>query len=140
MEPVLFNPIGFVRTDCEKPPRHWTCSEVEGELVIDEQYRPGLCDIKEGDMLVVLFHFHKSPSFSPEMLRQIPPHRNRKLGVFSICSPRRPNPLGLSVLRVLKVNGGTLRVKGLDMLDGTPILDIKPFVTAPEHCPSSRRN
>ena len=140
MEPVVLHPIGVVRTDCKKLPRHWTCSDVEGELVIDERYEQGLCDIKEGDRIVVLFHFHKSPPFSPEMLRQTPPHRNRKLGVFSICSPRRPNPLGLSVLRVLQVNGCTLLVKGLDMIDGTPILDIKPFVTAPEHCPSSVRH
>ncbi len=139
MEPVLFHPIGVVRTDCKNPPRHWTCSDVQGELVINHEFKPGLCDIKAGDRIVVLFHFHKSPPFRPEMLRQTPPHRNRKTGVFSICSPRRPNPLGLSVLRVMKVSGGTVVVRGIDMLDGTPILDIKPYVTAPVHCPSSQK-
>ncbi len=63
------------------------------------------------------------------MLVQTPPHRQgERVGVFSICSPRRPNPLGLSVFEVLNIRGTSIRVKGLDILDGTPILDIKPYV------------
>ena len=62
---------------------------------------------------------------------QKPPHRSEKLGVFSICSPFRPNPLGLSVVEVLEVKDNVILAKGLDMLDGTPILDLKPFVPPP---------
>ena len=119
-------PIGFVRTDVEKVPRHWTVSDAEGAIVVDERYKEGLRDIKAGQYIVVLFYFHQSPRFTPDLLIQKPRHRNEQLGVFSICSPVRPNPLGMSVVEVLRVEGCTIRIKGLDMRDGTPVLDIKP--------------
>ncbi len=127
MEKFVFKPIGYVRTDTQEIPRHWSYSEVEGELVIFPEYEKGLKDIKPGDRIVVLFVFHKSPEFEEKYLIQKPPHRNEYLGVFSTCSPRRPNPIGLSVLDVLEVKGNVIRVKRIDMFDGTPILDIKPF-------------
>lgn len=123
---IEFEPIGFVKTAVEKIPRHWTISEAEGTIVIREEYIEGLKDIKAGQRIVVLFYFHQSPRFTQDFLVQTPPHRNERLGVFSICSPVRPNPIGMSVVEVLGLEGGTVRVKGLDMLDGTPVLDIKP--------------
>jgi len=129
MTPIVFKPIGVVHTDAAVVPRHWTVSDVEGTLVIDEAYRDGLRDIRPGHKIIVLFHFHKSQPFSSQDLIQKPPHRNEHLGVFSTCSPRRPNPIGLSVVEVLDVVGSTLRVKGIDMIDGTPILDLKPWIT-----------
>jgi tRNA-Thr(GGU) m(6)t(6)A37 methyltransferase TsaA len=101
-------------------------------IVIDGKYEEGLRDIKPHQRIVVLFYFDRSPPFSLELLLQTPPHRQEELGVFSICSPRRPNPIGLSVVEVLKVEGSVLHVKGIDMLDGTPILDIKPLITERE--------
>jgi tRNA-Thr(GGU) m(6)t(6)A37 methyltransferase TsaA len=121
-------PIGFVRTAVEKVPRHWTVSEAEGAIVVNEAYREGLKDIKAGQRIVVLFYFHESPRFTSEFLVQKPPHHNERLGVFSICSPIRPNPIGMSVVEVLSVEGFVIRIKGLDMRDGTPVLDIKPAV------------
>ena len=129
---IKLKPIGYVRTEATELPRHWSVSEVEGRLVIDPQYQTGLKDIEPGQRLVVLFHFHRSPDFTPERLVQTPPHRNASLGVFSICSPVRPNPLGMSVVRVLAVDGNVIAVKGIDMLDGTPILDLKPHIIGPE--------
>ena len=129
-------PIGVVHTDVQPVPRHWTVSDVEGKLVIDEAYLEGLKDIKKGQRIVVIFHFHQSPAFSPEYLVQTPPHRQESLGVFSICSPIRPNPVGLSVLDVLGRENNTIHVRGLDMVNGTPILDIKPYVTDEHSCPS----
>lgn len=126
---IVMEPIGVVRTTAEKVPRHYTVSDIEGSLMILEKYREGLRDIKPGQKIVVLFCFDKSQPFSPDLLVQTPPHRNEALGVFSICSPRRPNPIGLSVLEVLSVEGSTVHVKGIDMYDGTPILDLKPFIT-----------
>ena len=123
--------IGFVRTDAEKPPRHWSVSDVEGALVIDEQYSEGLRDIEAGQRIVVVFHFHRSPGFSSKLLRQTSGQHGREAGVFSICSPVRPNPIGMSVLEVVGVRGASIDVKGLDMLDGTPVLDIKPHVEGP---------
>ncbi|MCL5024532.1 MAG: tRNA (N6-threonylcarbamoyladenosine(37)-N6)-methyltransferase TrmO [Nitrospirae bacterium] len=123
---IELEPIGFVRTDVEKVPRHWTVSDAEGIIVIDAQYKEGLKDIKAGQRIVVLFYFHQSPRFTSDLLVQKPRHRNELLGVFSICSPVRPNPLGLSVAKVLGIDGNIIRIKGLDMMDGTPVLDIKP--------------
>lgn len=128
MTDILLKPIGIVRTNAATVPRHWTVSDVEGTLIIDEVYREGLRDIRPGRKIIVLFHFHQSQPFSPENLIQKPPHHNEHLGVFSTCSPRRPNPIGLSVVDVLDIQGSTLRVKGIDMIDGTPILDIKPWI------------
>lgn len=120
-------PIGFVRTEVEKVPRHWTVSDAEGTIVLDEHYLQGLKDIQAGQRIVVLFYFHQSPRFTKDFLVQVPPQRTEQLGVFSICSPVRPNPLGMSVVEVLGVECGIIRIKGLDMIDGTPVLDIKPY-------------
>jgi len=135
-----FEPIGRVRTAAESVPRHWSLSDVEGDLVIDEAYREGLTDIHPGQKLIVLFVFHRSPEFDRADLRQTPPNRENAMGVFSICSPRRPNPIGLSVLDVLGVRGSLIRVRGLDMLDGTPILDLKPWIEGERECPSRERD
>ena len=133
---VKMEPIGTAHTDVEKVPRHWSISDVEGRLIIDEKYRQGLKDILPGQEIVVLFHFHQSQNFSSKFLIQKPPHRDREKGVFSICSPIRPNPIGLSVLEVLAVNENIIHVKRVDMIDGTPILDIKPHIRNKESCPS----
>ncbi|MGQ9569665.1 MAG: tRNA (N6-threonylcarbamoyladenosine(37)-N6)-methyltransferase TrmO [Thermodesulfovibrionales bacterium] len=124
---IEFKPIGFVKTDVPTVPRHWTISDVEGKLVIYEKYTEGLRDIQRGQSIIVIFHFHQSKEFELRHLIQTPPHRNEKLGVFSTCSPIRPNPIGISVLEVLGIEGNIIYVKGLDMIDGTPILDIKPM-------------
>ncbi len=121
-------PIGIVRTAVEKVPRHWSVSEAEGTIIVGEEYVRGLKDIRAGQRIVVLFYFHESPPFTPGFLVQTPPHRNEPLGVFSICSPVRPNPLGMSIVEVLGIEGGVITIKGLDMRDGTPVLDIKPEV------------
>ncbi len=124
---ITCEPIGFVKTDVGKVPRHWSVSDAEGALIINEEYAAGLKDLKAGQRIVVLFYFHESPQFTPEFLVQTPPHRNERLGVFSICSPIRPNPIGMSVVEVLGVDGRIIRIKGLDMRDKTPVLDIKPM-------------
>jgi len=137
---ITMEPIGVVHTDADRVPRHWTVSDTKGTLVIDKKYQKGLKDIQNGQQIVVIFHFHKSPNFTPDFLVQQPPHRNEKLGVFSICSPNRPNPVGMSVLDVLQVEDNVIYVQGLDMIDGTPILDLKPFVKDKYSCPSYREN
>ena len=125
---VEITSIGKVEVDSRDIPRHWSVSDVEGFLIVDEQYSEGLKDIQPGQRIAVIFYFHLSPAFSISDLSQTPPHGDRKKGIFSICSPLRPNPLGLSVLDVLDVNGNRIRVRGLDMLNGTPVLDIKPHI------------
>ena len=129
---IEMQPIGTVSTNVQDIPRSWTVSDLEGMLIIDEAYLTGISNIKPGQRIFVIFHFHKSPKFTSQYLRIKPPSRKEKLGVFSTHSPYRPNPIGLSLLEVLRVEGSTIHVKGLDMLDKTPILDIKP-----EICPDS---
>jgi tRNA-Thr(GGU) m(6)t(6)A37 methyltransferase TsaA len=126
---IEMEPIGKVHTQATDIPRSWTVSEVEGELVIDKKYIQGIKDIQPGEKIVVIFNFHRSRPFNPEDLAQHPrgdPERPKK-GVFSICSPYRPNPIGMTVLTVTAVKENIISVKGLDMIDGTPILDIKPY-------------
>ena len=122
--------IGFVHTDAEKLPRHCSVSDAEGTLAIDEEYSEGLRDIKPGQRIVVIFHFHRSPEFSRGFLRQTSGRHGREMGVFSTCSPIRPNPVGMSVLEVLGIRDANIDVRRLDMMDGTPILDIKPHIEA----------
>lgn len=122
--------IGVVRTPTEDVPRHWSVSDVEGTLVIGEEFAAGLRDIEPGQHIVVIFTFHLSPGFSPELLRQMSGDTGREMGVFSTCSPIRPNPVGMSVVEVLGISGTSIDVRGLDMLDGTPIIDIKPYIEA----------
>src|SRR3712207_4682357 len=121
---IEFKSIGHVRTESEEIPRHWSVSEVEGTLAVDEEYAEGLRDIRPGQRIVVIFLFDRSPRFSPEHLRQRSGESGEVMGVFSICSPVRPNPIGMSILEVLGVEGANVSVRRLDALDGTPILDI----------------
>ena len=127
---INFKPIGYVRNPHNEVPRHWSVSDLEGELDILPEYEEGLVDIAAGQRIIVLFHFDRSEPFGPEHLRQKKRHKNEVRGVFSICSSIRPNPIGLSVLEILAVKGRRVRVRGLDMFDETPILDIKPHTEA----------
>ena len=133
---IKMKPIGFVHTNAKKISRHWAVSDVQGTLVIDERYLEGLKDIRAGQRIVVIFYFHRSPEFDASHLTRTPRHRKKPLGVFSICSPVRPNPIGMSILEVLGVKDNVIHVKGLDMLDGTPVLDIKPCILDKHDCPS----
>jgi tRNA-Thr(GGU) m(6)t(6)A37 methyltransferase TsaA len=101
--------------------------DAEGVLAILEEFEPGLTDIEGFSHLFVLWLFHQSTGFD---LIGAPPVDNRPHGVFATRSPRRPNPIGLTVVELLARDGTQLRVRGVDMLDGTPILDIKPYLTS----------
>ncbi len=130
---VTMQSIGTVHTDARNLPRHWSVSDVQGTLEIDAEYTEGLNGIKSGDEIVVIFSFHESPQFKSKSLQQRPPHMNgEKKGVFRTCSPYRPNPLGLSIVEVVDIRGNRMDVRGIDMRDGTPILDIKPHVKKEE--------
>ena len=127
-----FVPIGFVKTEERNIPRHWTISDAEGKIIIDEKYTEGLKDIRQGQQIIVIFYFHKSPDFNPGYLVQKPRHKDRAMGVFSTCSPVRPNPVGFSILKVTGIKGNIISVSGIDMIDGTPVLDIKPVAKKDE--------
>ena len=123
---IVLSAIGWVRHEAGDVPRHWSVSDLEGDLDMRPDLAAGLADIAAGQKIMVIFLFDRSPPFSGDQLTQETRHSKAIKGVFSICSPRRPNPIGLSVVEVLAKEGCRLRVRGLDMFDGTPILDIKP--------------
>ena len=127
--------IGTIHTKQKNIPRHWTISDVEGTLIIDENYLDGLKDIQAGERIIILFYFHKSPDFSANFLCQTPPHGQKPKGVFSICSPIRPNPIGMSIVQVIDVQDNALQIRGLDMVNGTPVLDIKPWLESAKDDP-----
>ena len=125
---TTITPIGTIRTAAtdDAIPRHWSISTVEGHIELDQQYRDGLADISLGDRVTVLFLFHRSPPFTDRMIKQTPHNQTRPKGIFSICSPIRPNPIGLSVFTVTSVRDARIDVTGIDTYDGTPVIDIKP--------------
>ncbi|MCK9275652.1 MAG: SAM-dependent methyltransferase [Syntrophales bacterium] len=125
---IEVSPIGFVHTEAKQVPKFWTESEVEGKLILESAFSLGMKDIVPNQRIEVIFYFHKSVQFSPGYLTQYPrgDTKRSKKGVFSTRSPVRPNPLGVSVLTVTAVEGNIIYVTNLDMIDGTPILDIKP--------------
>jgi tRNA-Thr(GGU) m(6)t(6)A37 methyltransferase TsaA len=123
-------PIGFVRspyTTTEDIPKGLGAKhEAEGVLEILAEFELGLTDIEGFSHLFVLWAFDRSEGFA---LLGTPPTDDRPHGVFATRSPRRPNPIGLTVVELLGRDHRQVRVRGVDMLDGTPILDIKPYLS-----------
>jgi tRNA-Thr(GGU) m(6)t(6)A37 methyltransferase TsaA len=124
-------PIGFVRspyTSTDQIPKGPGAKhDAEGILEILPQFAEGLQDIDGFSHLYIIWVFHQSEGYT---LLSVPPTDTRPHGVFATRSPRRPNPLGLTVVQLLHRDGARLHVRGLDMLDGTPILDIKPYLSS----------
>ena len=124
-------PIGFVRspytaTD-EVPKGLGARHDADGVLSILPEFGAGLTDIEGFSHLYVLWEFDRSSGF--ELLGS-PPSDNRPHGVFATRSPRRPNPIALTVVELLRRDRLDLHIRGVDMLDGTPILDIKPYLSS----------
>jgi tRNA-Thr(GGU) m(6)t(6)A37 methyltransferase TsaA len=90
-----------------------------------EEFRAGLKDLDGFSHIVLLYVFHRSEGFA---LHVVPFMDTQPRGLFATRAPKRPNPIGLSVVRLDRIEGGTLYVQNVDMLDGTPLLDIKPYV------------
>ncbi|HTG16335.1 MAG TPA: tRNA (N6-threonylcarbamoyladenosine(37)-N6)-methyltransferase TrmO [Blastocatellia bacterium] len=124
-------PIGFVRSpysETAQIPKGWGAKhDAEGVLEIIPEFEQGLTDIECFSHLFVIWMFHLSEGSS---LLGTPPTDDRPHGVFATRSPRRPNPIGLTVVELIKREGSRLYVRGVDMLDGTPILDIKPYLSS----------
>jgi tRNA-Thr(GGU) m(6)t(6)A37 methyltransferase TsaA len=126
-----FTPIGFIESpykqSSEIPKGLCAKHDAEGVLNIQPEYEQGLADIEGFSHLFVIWVFDRSAGFE---LTASPPSDNRIHGVFATRSPRRPNPIGLTVVQLLRRDGTQLHVRGVDMLDGTPILDIKPYLSS----------
>jgi tRNA-Thr(GGU) m(6)t(6)A37 methyltransferase TsaA len=128
---VSYEPIGVVRSPFQErtgmPLQSVAAAEVHGSVEIDPAYAPGLRDLDGFSHLHLICHLHRA---TPGDLEVVPYLDDAVRGVFATRSPRHPNPIGLSVVRLRAVAGTTLHVSGIDLLDGTPVLDIKPYVPA----------
>lgn len=125
---IELQPIGFVRSPYQSvqgmPIQTVAAADVEGQLDVLPQFQPGLRDIEGFEYLILITHLH----LAVEKLEVVPFMDTTSHGVFATRAPARPNRIGLSIVQLLKAVDGRLYFKGNDMLDGTPVLDIKPYV------------
>lgn len=139
MEPVVFSPIGIVHSPHRElsgmPVQPPSAVEFIGEIEILPEFTEGLLDIEGFSRLMIFYHLHKStgPLLSAKPFLDTVPH-----GVFASRIPRRPNALGFSIVRLLSRKENILQIRDVDILDGTPVLDIKPYVPAFDSYPNEQ--
>ena len=139
MTGITFTPIGTVhspfRDPRDMPIQSIGARGVRGTVELDPAYAPGLKDLTGFSRIILLYHFHRTEGYALEVVPFLDkvPH-----GVFATRAPRRPNAIGLSILKLVAVDGPTLTVEDVDILDGTPVLDIKPYVPAFDAFPNER--
>ena len=129
MEKIVFKPIGVIRSPFKETngtPIQPECAKgVKGKVVVFKEYAEGLKDLEGFSHIILLFHFHLSKK-SPLLVK---PYMDNNLhGVFATRAPSRPNGIGLSTVKLEKVEGNILYIEDVDIIDGTPLLDIKPYV------------
>jgi len=131
-------PIGCVHspyTTMSDAPHQGRDSDQASEIVIDEQYAAGLRDVEHHPHLIVLCWFDRADR---SKLTATPPHLSTEHGVFATRSPHRPNPIGFCVVDLIRRDGRTLHVQGLDAINNTPVLDIKPYSRGIDYVPGKK--
>jgi tRNA (adenine37-N6)-methyltransferase len=129
MKEVIYKPIGAIHSPFKVPRdvpiQSAAAKNVTGSVEVYPEYMDGLTDLEGFSHLILIYHFHLAHRYS----LLVKPFLDEKLhGVFSTRAPSRPNPIGISVVRLTKVEKNLLQIKDVDILDGTPLLDIKPYV------------
>ena len=126
---ILFHPIGVIRSPYQttKQTPKWGAddTDTEAEIVLDEQFLEGIADMHPGEKYQLVFYFHESDGYQLTVARG--GGTGPMTGVFSTHSPRRPNAVGISIITIKAVEGNRIRFTGVDMLDNTPVLDIKSY-------------
>ncbi|HHF52476.1 MAG: tRNA (N6-threonylcarbamoyladenosine(37)-N6)-methyltransferase TrmO [Candidatus Aminicenantes bacterium] len=126
---IEFEPIGIIRSPFAEsegmPIQPPGAAGIKGTVEVFEKYRPGLKDLDGFSHIILIYAFHKAKGFK---LKVMPFMDSKHRGLFATRAPARPNPIGLSVVKLNKINDGVLHVENIDILDGTPLLDIKPYV------------
>lgn len=129
MDQVTYKPIGIIHSPFtqieDMPIQPAAAMGIKGQIVINKTYVEGLSDLDGFSHIYLLYHFHLSRSYS---LKVTPFLDDRQHGVFSTRAPRRPNQIGLSVVSLIKINFNILEIENVDIIDGTPLLDIKPYI------------
>ncbi len=136
---ISFKPIGTIHTPFTKsagtPIQPIAAVSVKGHIEVDPEFADGLKDLEGFSHIILIYTFHKADGYS----LHLKPFLDDELrGVFATKAPRRPNPIGLSVVRLTRVHGNILDIEEVDMLDGTPLLDIKPFIPTFDNRSSDR--
>lgn len=131
METIKYKPIGIIHSPFkdvkEMPIQPSGATGVKGMVELKPNYIAGLKDIEAFSHIILIYHFHLSGDFSLEVM----PFLDRKHhGVFATRAPKRPNPIGLSIVKLVEVKNNVLHIENVDIVDGTPLLDIKPYVPA----------
>ncbi len=126
---IQYHPIGVIHSPYQSlvgmPIQPSGADGVRGKIILDSQFVSGLQDLEGFSHLILIYHFHRSPDPSlvvQPFLDEVP-H-----GVFATRAPRRPNPIGFSVVRLISVQSNIIEIENVDILDGTPLLDIKPYI------------
>lgn len=131
-------PIGFVRSPfrekAEAPRQAIVAADATATLEVLPEYEDALDDLASFDRIWLVFWFHEATHYRPKVL---PPRSDEKRGLFATRSPHRPNPIGLSAVRLERVARCTLHLREIDLIDGTPILDIKPYITYADAFPDA---
>jgi tRNA-Thr(GGU) m(6)t(6)A37 methyltransferase TsaA len=126
---IEFTPIGIIHSPFtdpkDMPIQPAGAKGVKGTVEVFEDYRPGLQDLDEFSHIILLYCFHRSQGFK---LKVIPFLDSVQRGLFATRAPKRPNPIGLSIVRLDTIKDGALYIRNIDILDSTPLLDIKPYV------------
>ena len=125
---INIHPIGIIKTSFESGiwvPIQSSKSDVVGEVIIDEAFTDALDSLDLFSHVILVYWFHRA---NPPKLKVVPYLDKRERGLFSTRSPSRPNPVGISIVELIKIEGNRLVFRGADMLDGSPLIDIKPFV------------
>ncbi len=134
---IEYKPIGIIRSPFTEPKgmpiQPPGAGGVQGTVEVFEEYRSALKDLDGFSHIILLYHFHRSQGFAPHV---VPFMDSQPRGLFSTRAPRRPNAIGLSVVQLTRIEAGVLFIENVDILDGTPLLDIKPYV--PEFDPPSK--
>ncbi len=129
MTTITYTPIGIIHspfTEIEGMPIQPTGAVgILGQVEIYSEFQAGLTDLDGFSHIILLYHLHRSESFK---LCVTPFLDDQPRGLFATRAPRRPNPIGLSVVRLVRCDGHILHIEGVDILDGTPLLDIKPYI------------
>ncbi len=126
---MRIKPIGIIHSPFksrEETPIQPFRSRATGQVEVLKEYQEGLEDIEGFSHIILIYWFHKSKGYC---LKVKPYLDKTQRGLFATRAPKRPNQIGLSVVRLLKRSGRILTVKGIDVIDGTPLLDIKPYVS-----------
>ena len=129
MNEIKYKPIGVIHSPFKKPQgtpiQPAGAQDIEGTVEIAPEYADGLKDIEGFSHIILVYHFHLSNGY---LLKVKPYLDDQSRGVFATRAPSRPNPIGISIVRLVKVNENTLYIRDVDIVDGTPLLDIKPYV------------